>query len=172
MTRALTLLPATLLALALAAPAKAQDRPFRVAFVDLQQALNGVEDGRRAIAQIESFAKTKEAEFVKKKAQVLEMTKKLELERNMLTPEEFERKERELALIHLEYQQFGQQAQEELAQMEQVLKGKILEKLSATAQKIAKERGFDFVLEAGSAVYFKETLDLTPAVISAYDAGR
>jgi outer membrane protein len=41
--------------------------------------------------------------------------------------------------------------------------------MQAVVKKLAEEKGYDFVLQAGATVFFKGALDITNDAIAAYD---
>lgn len=151
-------------------PAPAQTPPPpKVAIVDLQVALNNVEAGKRAIAAIEGVVKSKEAELTEKKDRITRLSNTLNDSRPLLAQEVITQKEQELASAYLDYQQFAYEAQVQTAEMESKMRGEVLEKLTDTVKGLAKERGFDLVIEAGSVVYSRDAYDLSTALILAHD---
>ena len=75
-----------------------------------------------------------------------------------------ESKEKELTDIRTRIQEFEQSIQNELQQQQQQLMAPIYKKVMDTVKGIAKERGYIYVFEAASLVYFDETqsTDITP----------
>lgn len=75
-----------------------------------------------------------------------------------------ESKERELQDITVRIEDFNQSIQNELAAQQQQLTAPIQQKAQETVQKIAKEGGYAFVVDAASYIYVDATqsTDLTP----------
>lgn len=86
--------------------------------------------------------------------------------RNEWAPVVIETKERELGELVQRMQQFQQNAQQEMAQMQQVLFAPVIEKAQNAITKVAKANNLVYVfdLSAGSIIYFDDnvSLDLLP----------
>ena len=86
--------------------------------------------------------------------------------RNEWAPVVVETKERELTELGQRIQQFQQNAQQEMAQMQQVLMAPVIEKAQNAITKVAKANNLVYVfdLSAGSLIYFDDvvSLDLLP----------
>ena len=76
-----------------------------------------------------------------------------------------ESKEKELTEIQQRIQEFGQSVQAELQQQEQQLMAPIYQKANDTLKQLAKEGGYIYVFDLGSALYIDDTqsIDLTAA---------
>lgn len=158
---------AALLILLTAAPAMAQTK---IAVVDFQRALNESEEGKKAKANLEErFEKARQA-LEAERASVQQMQEDLEGQKVMLSAEALNEKENALQQKMLEFQQNVMENQQEMAMLEQEMTGSILEKLYKIAQGVAAEDGFNLVIEASAIVYNNGTMDLTPKVISRYNA--
>ena len=74
-----------------------------------------------------------------------------------------ESKERELGDMQNRIQEFQQSVSQELQEQQNTLMAPIQQKANEAIQKIAKERGFDIVLDGSSALFFSDNVvDLTP----------
>ena len=73
-----------------------------------------------------------------------------------------ESKERELGDMQNRIQEFQQSVSQELQEQQNTLMAPIQQKANEAIQKIAKERGFDIVLDGSSALFFSDNVvDLT-----------
>jgi outer membrane protein len=162
---------ATLMLFPTAALAQAAST-LRIAVVDLQQALNTSDEGKRARGQIEGFIAAKQGDIAKKEDAIKAARKALDAQGPMMDPDTRLEREAEIQTMILEYQQDAYESQLEMQNMELELTAKILEKLADTASSIAKDKGYDLVLEAGSVVFHKDGLDITDDVIAAFNAGK
>ena len=79
-----------------------------------------------------------------------------------------ETKERELQELGQRIQQFQQNAQQEMAQMQQTLMTPVIDKAQAAVTKVAKAQGLTYVfdLSAGALIYYDEavSVNLLPLV--------
>jgi outer membrane protein len=158
---------AALLLLLSAAPAMAQSK---IAVVDFQRALNESEEGKKAKANLEQKFEKARLKLEAERANVQQMQEELEAQKVMLSSEALSEKENALQQRMLEFQQTVMENQQEMALLEQEMTGSILEKLYKIAQGVAAEDGFNLVIEASAIVYNNGTMDLTPKVISRYNA--
>lgn len=152
--------------------ARAQQATLKLAVCDFQQALQEVEEGKKAKANLEKRYGEKKAQVEKKRDQVQAMKDSLDAQRPMLTPQALEQKEKDLQSASIEYQQMVLESQQEMAQMEQQLTSGILEKLYGVAEKIGKDQGYAMIFEAQAVVYHAPAHDITPQVIAAYNSGK
>ena len=143
----------------------------KIAFVDLQRALEETKDGQAAKARLKSDFDQKQKELDAKQEELKKMK------------EDFDKKSalmKEDAKIKMQ-QDMGQrlqQLQETYARLQGDLQKKeadatrgILAKLATVVQKIAEREGFAMVLErSSSVVYGKPALDITNEVIRNYNS--
>jgi len=162
------LLPFLLLALLIPATASAQQMKFGV--VDFQKALNDVEEGKRARATLEQRFEEKRLGLEARKAELEQMQESLEAQKTLLSETALRAKEQEFNAKAMTFQQDMMAANQEMALMEQELTADILEKMLTVAQAIAKEQGFNFVVEAQSVVYADDSMDLTQQLITRFNA--
>lgn len=158
-------------AVLLHAPAAFAAEPL-IGYVDLNRAIEAVEDGRRAKAELQETFKKKQAELSKREEELNELKKAIEAQMSVAaeTPEtrakmvEFETKRRELGQIFMKEQQ-------ELAQLEQKALAAIAAKMRAIVETVGKEGGYALILEISGnrLLYAKDHLDLTNEVIRKYN---
>jgi outer membrane protein len=165
--RALLAPLAVLMILLTAAPAMAQTK---IAVVDFQRALNESTEGQKAKQNLEERFEKARLKLEAERATVQQMQEDLEGQKVMLSSEALIEKENALQQKMLEFQQLVLENQQEMAMLEQEMTGSILEKLYKIAQGVAAEDGFNLVIEASAVVYNNGTMDLTPKVISRYNA--
>ena len=152
-------------------PAQAESG-LKIAVCDFQQALQEVEEGKKAKANLEKRYNDKKAQVEKKRDQVQAMKDSLEAQRALLTAQALEGKQREFEQANMEYQQLVLQSQQEMAQMEQELTSGILEKLYKVAERIGKDQGYSLILEAQAVVYHVDSMDITGQVVTAFNTQK
>lgn len=148
----------------------AQDKEMKIATVDLQKALNEVDAGKRAKADLQKKfeKKKKELEILKQEADKKRM--KYERQKTVASPSELRKQEDELKKLFLNLQQEMQSAQRSFAQQEMEITSDMLEGLKEIVKEIAEEEKFQFVFEGeNSLLYAPGVVDLTEDVIKKYN---
>ena len=157
-----------MLVASLPATASAQTK---IGFVDLQKALNTVSEGKAAKKKLKTEFEKKQKDLNKQQEQLKTLKAEIEGGMMMLSDDkkrqkvtEFQAKLAELQNVYLKHQQ-------ELAQAEAKATKKIFDKMGVIIEKIAKERGYDLVLERteSALLYAKDDMDLTAELIKRYD---
>lgn len=158
-----------LLALVLfAVPALAQ----KIAYVDLQRALNVSKAGVAAKQQIGDQVKKFEVEFKKKQDDVLRMKTDIEKQAALLSDSARSERERDYQRRVTELQRFQKDIQEELQLKDAEYTTRIINEMFDVLNKIGAEGGYAVIIEKneGAIIYADPALDLTDALIKAYDA--
>lgn len=158
-----------LLLLFVAAPAVAQSN-LKIAVVDLQQALNDVDEGKKAKATLETRMEEAQTRIKTLEGELEQMQRDLEAQQVMLSADALKEKQDALQGKMMEYQQMAYQTQQELAAMEQELTGDILGKLLKVAQGIGAEDNYNLVIERSAVVYINGAMDITTKVISRFNS--
>lgn len=145
---------------------------MKIAYVDLQKALNLSKAGAEAKTEIAAQAKEYETEFKIKEGEFLKLKGELEKQAALLSDSAKQEKIQEYQKSVGELQQFKQDAQRKLQQEDGKLTQSILKDLSVILKKMGKDGGYSMILERseGGLVYVAENLnDLTDELIKAYD---
>lgn len=168
MKKIVLILIATLL---LAAPAFAE---VKVAYVDLQKALNISKAGVAAKNEIAAQVKKYEAEFKTKQEGLQQLKTELEKQAVLLSDSAKAQKERDFQQNVKELQRFQKDIKDELQQKDAEHTKRILNDLFGILQKLGKEGGYTMVLEKneGAVIYADESIDLTDELIKAFDAAQ
>ncbi len=143
----------------------------KIAFVDLQRALEETNDGKAAKAKLKADFDQKQKELDAKQEELKKMKEDFDKKSALM-------KEDAKAKMQQDMGQRLQQLQETYARLQGDLQKKeadatrgILAKLSAVVQKIAERENFAMVLErSSSVVYGKPALDITNEVIRNYNS--
>lgn len=162
----------TLLAvLMFAAPALAETK---IAYVDLQKALNLSKSGAQAKSDISSLVKKYEDEFKSMQANLMQKKGELEKQAALLSDSARTEKEREYQKEVTDLQRFQKDVKDELQQKDGAHTKRILNELFDVLQKIGKDKGYTMILEKneGAVIFADENIDLTDELIKAYDASK
>ena len=143
----------------------------KIAFVDLQRALEETKDGQAAKARLKSDFDQKQKELDAKQEELKKMKEDFDKKSALM-------KEDAKAKMQQDMGQRLQMLQETYARLQGDLQKKeadatrgILAKLATVVQKIAEREGFAMVLErSSSVVYGKPALDITNEVIRNYNS--
>ncbi|RYZ96178.1 MAG: OmpH family outer membrane protein [Proteobacteria bacterium] len=157
---------------AAAAPAAAPAAASRIALINMQEAIRGTADGKKAESTLR-----KEMEDLQKKMQA--EGKKIQdsmeaLRKQGMVMDEKTRREKEegiqkqIVALREEEQKNTQKFQERDQQVSQP----IIKKLRDIVATIAKEKNFTLVMDGGSVIYAQAGDDITAEVIKRYDAKK
>jgi len=159
-------------ALAVASVAPTIFAQTRIAVVDLQRAIAETDDGRRAKARLERLFKQKQKQLDARQTELKRMQEQIEKLADVWTPE---KRQQEIAAFQEAYQQLQAeyvQYQRELAEQEARATKAILERMQTLLQRMGQTEGYSLIVEAneGGVVWTPSNLDLTDALIQAYEA--
>ena len=143
----------------------------KIAFVDLEYALNNVEEGKKAKAVLEQDFKRKKDALEATRANLVRMENELSGQKLVLSAEALTQKENELASAKSRYDAEKKSAYEEWQKKEANLTRDLLERLTEIVQQIGKDGGYSFILERhdASVLYAQENIDLTKTVIDKFN---
>ncbi|SHI57497.1 periplasmic chaperone for outer membrane proteins Skp [Malonomonas rubra DSM 5091] len=154
-----------------AVPAMAE---MKIAYVDLQKALNLSMAGVAAKNEIAAQVKKYEDEFKAKQDDLQKMKDELEKQAVLLSDSAKAQKEREFQQNIKELQRFQKDVKEELQQRDADATKKILNRLFEILQTLGKDGGYQMILEKneGAVIYADKSVDLTDELIKAFDAAQ
>ena len=162
---------AALCVLLAAGSAPAQE-PVKLAYVDMQKALNDSKAGKKALGELQKLAEERKSGLQKQK-EALEK-KKEELDKQGLLLNEDARKSRESEIRTLErdLSRTMSDLKEEFGRRESEFTDVIRKDLIKVVEKLGKEGGYTLVLEKNfsAILYAPPTIDLTETLIKRYDA--
>lgn len=141
----------------------------KVAVVNMQQAVLGTAEIKKASADLGAKFKPRQAAIEQLRTELEQIQQKLQAGQGKLTPSaetdlrmDGQRKQRTL-------QRLSQDLQEEAdAARNEVLAG-AGHRMQEVIRKLADDHGLDVIVDSGSTLFFKPTLDLTQEAVAAYD---
>jgi outer membrane protein len=171
MNRFTALALAAALALGLsAAPARAETTEIKIAYVDLQRALNEVEEGKSAKAALKREFDQKQKLLDDKKAEFDRLRTDFEKQSAVLAEDTRKTRQAELERKAMELQGFFAQLQKELSDREREATRGIFDKMHGVVKEIADQEGVQMVVQAEALVYAAGSLDLTNELVRKYNA--
>jgi outer membrane protein len=143
----------------------------KIAYVDLQRALEETKDGQAAKARLKADFDKKQKELDARQNEIKKEKDDFDKQSAMLKEDAKNKKAAELQQKVVALQETYMRLQKELGEKEQEATRGILGKLQQVVAKIAERDHFALVLErSSSVVYGQPSLDLTAEVIRAYNA--
>jgi outer membrane protein len=151
--------------------ARAAQAEDRIAFVDLQRALEETNDGKAAKARLKSDFDKKQQELDAKQEELKKLKEAFDKKASLMKPEALQKEQADLQGRFMQLQDTFQRLQKDLAAKEQEATRGILGKLTLVVQKIAEREHFAMVLERSSSVVWGQpALDVTNEVIRTYNS--
>lgn len=146
----------------------------KIALVNLQRALNDVDEGKKIKATLKKDFDLKNAEIQKMKTDIESTSKNLESQKMVLSQDAVKTKSQEIQTKFMDLQNKAATYEQDLKKKEAESAKKILDKLQLIVGSLAQKNGYSLVLEnsANIVLYSKDTVDITNDVISAYNSGK
>ena len=163
-------LPSLLLALA-AVPAAGRAADQKIGYVDLQRALNEVEEGKTAKALLQKDFAEKQKQLDTKKAEFEKLQADFEKQAVVMSEQARKDKGQDLDRRARELQALFVNLQKDLSDRERDATRGIFDRMNAIVRELAEADGFTYVFEKGGGiVYAPASLDLTNELIRKYNA--
>jgi outer membrane protein len=143
----------------------------KLAYVDLQRALEETEDGKAAKAKLKKEFDKKQKELDEKQEELKKIKDDLDKKLPLMKPEAQAAEQKKFQDRFVELQQTYARLQQDLAKKEQTETSSIFAKLQRVVAQIAEREKVSLVLEKNSAIVWGQpSLDITNEVIRAYNA--
>lgn len=143
----------------------------KLAFVDLQRALEETNDGKAAKNKLKSDFDQKQKELDAKQEELKKLKEDFDKKSSLMKDDAKQKMQADMQSRLMQLQETYARLQSDLQKKEADATRGILAKLSAVVQKIAERENFVMVLErSSSVVYGKPALDITNEVIRNYNA--
>jgi len=156
------------LCFSLSAPiARAADDKLGV--VDLQRALNEVEEGATAKKNLKKEFDEKQKQLDAKQNELKKLKDELDAQMTMMTPEKKAERVADLQKKLLEVQQLYMGLQQDLTKREGEATAQIFQKMGVILSQMGEEQGFFAIVEKTAVPYFRPSLDVTNELIRRYN---
>jgi outer membrane protein len=150
-----------------AVPARAEQK---IEVVDLQRALNEVDEGRVAKEKLRTEFEQKQKSLDEKKGQFDKLRSELEKQASVLSDQARRERGEDLDRRAQELQSTFVQLQQELSGRERDLTRGIFEKMATLVREIAERDGASVVLDRSTVAFATESLDITNELVRLYNA--
>ena len=147
---------------------------LKVAYVDIQKAVNECNAGKEAKKVITKDVEKFQRLIVDKQKELQTMKESLEKQAPMLTPDARTTREKEYQNKLREFQRWGEDNQNEINQKRMEMERNISLGLTKVIQKVGADEGYTLILEKNENIvlYVSKALDITDRVIKVYDAQK
>lgn len=138
----------------------------KVAHIASQELIESMPEYKAAMAQLDKLQQTYDAEIKTMLTEASNTMKRYQNEANTKTEEENAKRAQELQATEQSIAQYRQNALKDLQKKEMELLKPIYEKARVSVQKVAREKGFDYVLDSttGTGVIMADGYNLMPDV--------
>lgn len=162
--------------LILAAAAFAQQAPsaFKVAVVNSQQAFEQSAEGKRVAAQLQERDSKLKNDLQKMDDAIRALETRFNTQRLTLTQEAAMALQSDIDRKGTERKRYEEDQTRDIQQLSVNLIQRLRTEMVAVVEQIAKEKGFDLVLDlaASGVVSWNPTIDITTEVVRRYDASK
>jgi len=153
----------------LAAPVHARAEQ-KIAYVDLQRALDEIEEGRAAKASLKKEFEEKQRMLDDRKTAFEKLRGDFEKQSSVMTEQARKERQLEIEKTGMELQGFFVQLQKELSEREREVTRGIFDRMHSIVREIADQEGVAVVLQGEALVYASPSLDLTNELVRKYNA--
>ena len=140
-------------AVALVAARAAHAQGMKIGYVDVQRAVQEVEEGKAARSRLQAELKEKRADLDKKRADLEKMKADYDKQAPVLSEDAKRQKQEQLQKAFLEAQSAAGQMQEELSGKEQEAMQSISKRLLQVVAELSDKENFTFVLDKAALLY-------------------
>lgn len=158
---------ALLIAMTTAGVARAD---VRLAYVDIQRALNECRAGREAKVKFRGRVERLQSQLESEQQSVERLKQQLETKGALMQPDQRQNLEDEYSKKLRQFQDDYKNSQDELRQRDSEITGAIVRDLAMVVRQVGEKDGYTMVMEKGSLLWAVPSIDITDQVIRAYDA--
>ena len=143
----------------------------KLAFVDLQKALNLCKSGQDAKEKFGKEVEKAEGQLSLKQEELQKLKESLEKQSAMLNEGTFKKKEKDYQAKLRDFKRLYEESQDELKAQDNDAVKEILAELVKVTQEYGKEKGYTLIFEKSESalLYADENLELTEDIIKIYD---
>ena len=142
----------------------------KIAYVDLQRALNEIDEGKGAKANLKREFDQKQKMLDEKKSEFDRLRGEFEKQAMVMSEQARKDKQSELERKGGELQGYFVQLQKELSEREREATRGIFDKMHTIVREIADSEGVAMVIQAEALVYATPSLDITNELVRKYNA--
>jgi len=150
------------------------DKIIKIGYVDMQEALNVSEAGKKAKDVFKGEVDRMQKDLDKQQADLKKMNEELEKQAFLLSEETRAKKEKEYQEKLKNFKRFYQDSQEKLQEKDAQLTRKIIIDLRKIIEEMGSAQGYTLIFEKNesSLLYADKGVDLTNEVVKKYNAKK
>src|SRR6266446_5927967 len=137
----------------------------KLAYVDVQRAIQETEEGRAARTRLKSEFDQRRAQVDKKSADLEKMQQEYEKQAPVLSEEAKRKKQEEFQKALIDARKSAGDLQEDMNRQEQQAMSSILQRLQQVVAEIAERESLNFVMDKGTLLYAPPSGDITNEVV-------
>src|SRR5467141_3443578 len=159
-----------LFALAVAVAARgAFAQNMKIGYVDVQRAIQEVEEGKAARSRLQAELQQKRGDLEKKRADLEKMKAEYDKQAPVLSDDAKRQRQEQLQKAFVDAQNAAGQMQEELSGKEQEAMQSITKRLLQVVAEVSDKENFTFVLDKAALLYAPAASDITNEVVRRYN---
>lgn len=144
-----------------------------IAVIDFQRAVNETNEGKAAQTKLDSMYATKKTEIETKQKALEAEIKDFQSRAMILSESARNDAQEELMQKQAAFQQLYMQYEGEMQQTYMTMLQELDQKMRAISEKVAREKGYDLVIDRAAVVYMGgTTVDMTNELVTRYNAGN
>ena len=147
----------------------AHAQSLKIGYVDVQRAVQEVEEGKQARARLKSELDKKRSDIDTRRANLEKMKAEYDKQAAVLSDDAKRKKQEELQKAFIEAQNQANEMQEELSGKEQEAMSSISKRLLQVVAEVSEKDSFSFVLDKAALLYAPAASDLTNEIIRRYN---
>ena len=144
----------------------------KLGYVDLNRALNEVNEGKKAKSQLEADGKAKKQKLEIMQNELKKMKEELDKQRLVLSADAYRQKEVEFQQKLMELQRMTMDFERDFSEKEASFIKPISDKMQKIIQEIGSKESYSMIVPREMALYSQPGTDITDKVIAAYNKGK
>lgn len=164
----LSVISAAMLLAVLTGVARAE---VKLAYVDVQRALNECDAGKKAKAEFKTQIEKLESRLQKQQSEVQSLKDEIEKKGMLMKDDERRNLEEEYGRKARDFEREVKDSKDDLERKDNEVTGAIVKDLAQIIRKIGERDGFTMVMEKGSILWGASAIDITDEVIRDYNKG-
>ncbi|MDM8523655.1 OmpH family outer membrane protein [Desulfococcaceae bacterium HSG8] len=141
-----------------------------IGIVDIQRVVEESSAGKKIKAEITQRGKEMEADLKKKGTEIEGLKKKLEREAAVMSPDQRQKRAREVDIKIYDFKALKKQYNEELLKFQNKKLDSMRKDIYEVVQEMGKRGGYLLIVEKIGVLYYPKTIDVTDELVKMYNA--
>ncbi len=147
----------------------ARAESIKIGYVDVQRAVQEVEEGKAAKSKLQGEVDAARAQVDAKQSALQKMDADYQKQVSVLSEDAKHKKQEELKKAYLETQQSAQELQESISKKEKAAMDSISQRMLQVIAEVSEREGLAFVLDKQALLYAPNSADVTNEVVRRYN---